>query len=158
MAMPLPQNWLIWEYSKEWLNNWNYGTRILDGQLADHHDCSWHAHSMLSFLIISNVFKQIFLLIFLFQYMYHSLKPLHQLWLFITSTLAKYPGYIYRHINLRVRRVSRKQSNFMRSKTPHHYTALGCLYYQAFDSTHEPFDACYIPFEQTNILPDIFYC
>ena len=31
----------------------------------------------------------------LFQCIYNSPKPLHHLWLVITTTLAKYPGFIY---------------------------------------------------------------
>ena len=31
-----PQNWLIWEYAKEWLNNRNYDTSVWSVQIADH--------------------------------------------------------------------------------------------------------------------------
>ena len=95
--MPPPQNLLIYEYSNEWINNRYYGTSIQYGQLADH---SWHAHSMLSFLIIFDVFDQTFLLIYLFQHMYHLLKPLCSLWPVCYFHSSKYPGSIYGNINL----------------------------------------------------------
>ena len=99
MAMA-PQNWLIQEYSKEWLNNRNYGTSSLDGQLANHHTCSWHMHSMLSFSIIDMICLNRFSCSLTCSSICIILSKLSiNSDLFVTSTLAKYPGSIYRCID-----------------------------------------------------------
>ena len=81
-------------------------TSVQDGQQADlNHKLksllTWTLHAII--LIFLDMFKltfQTFLITHLFQHIYCLPKLLHHLDQFITSTLAKYPGFIYRHIFL----------------------------------------------------------
>ena len=102
MAMS-PQNWFIWEYSKEGLNNRNYGTSIQDGRkswstptpfaLDTHTPCHhfWLFLMCLSWLSFLFTCPSICTIC-------SNLSVNSEL--FVTSTQAKYSGSFYRQINL----------------------------------------------------------